>query len=195
MGEIAEAMSPVSPEGTDLRKQRGQLSAGRDLVTQADQFTVDSAMAPGRVLGGQAQHEITDLLVDRWSAGPCVRVGPVAGEQLAVPSQQRRRSNEERRPTRAGQQSRQRRQHQPVGWFQVGEWETRSSSVGETITELDDTEQVRILEAILPKTAVGALVLSAAVPEAFGTTGLFFAVTYLAIQIGRSLFLVFLERG
>jgi low temperature requirement protein LtrA len=44
-------------------------------------------------------------------------------------------------------------------------------------------------------TMVGALVLSAAVPEAFGKTGLIFAVTYLAIQIGRSLFLVLLLRG
>jgi low temperature requirement protein LtrA len=44
-------------------------------------------------------------------------------------------------------------------------------------------------------TMVGALVLSAAVPEAFGKTGLIFALTYLAIQIGRSLFLAFLERG
>jgi low temperature requirement protein LtrA len=44
-------------------------------------------------------------------------------------------------------------------------------------------------------TMVGALVLSAAVPEAFGKTGLIFAVTYLAIQIGRDLFLVVLLRG
>lgn len=44
-------------------------------------------------------------------------------------------------------------------------------------------------------TMVGALVLSAAVPEAFGRTGLIFAVAYLAIQIGRSLFLVVLLRG
>jgi low temperature requirement protein LtrA len=44
-------------------------------------------------------------------------------------------------------------------------------------------------------TMVGALVLSAAVPEAFGKTGLIFAVTYLAIQIGRSAFLAVLLRG
>ncbi|MEV4656593.1 low temperature requirement protein A [Micromonospora sp. NPDC049301] len=51
------------------------------------------------------------------------------------------------------------------------------------------------VQLLVIATMVGALVLSAAVPEAFGKTGLIFAVTYLAIQIGRSLFLVVLLRG
>ncbi|WP_319459342.1 low temperature requirement protein A [Micromonospora sp. RTP1Z1] len=51
------------------------------------------------------------------------------------------------------------------------------------------------VQLLVLATMVGALVLSAAVPEAFGKTGLIFAVTYLAIQIGRSLFLVLLLRG
>jgi low temperature requirement protein LtrA len=42
---------------------------------------------------------------------------------------------------------------------------------------------------------VGALVLSAAVPEAFGRTGLIFAVTYLVLQAGRSVLLAILLRG
>ncbi|RZU72214.1 low temperature requirement protein LtrA [Micromonospora kangleipakensis] len=51
------------------------------------------------------------------------------------------------------------------------------------------------VQLLVLATMVGALVLSAAVPEAFGKTGLIFAVTYLAIQIGRDLFLVVLLRG
>ncbi|RQW95756.1 hypothetical protein DKL51_14210 [Micromonospora globispora] len=51
------------------------------------------------------------------------------------------------------------------------------------------------VQLLVLATMVGALVLSAAVPEAFGKTGLIFAVTYLAIQIGRSLVLVLLLRG
>ncbi|SCG49186.1 low temperature requirement protein A [Micromonospora inositola] len=51
------------------------------------------------------------------------------------------------------------------------------------------------VQLLVLATMVGALVLSAAVPEAFGKTGLVFAVTYLAIQIGRDLFLVVLLRG
>ncbi|MFC8618825.1 low temperature requirement protein A [Micromonospora purpureochromogenes] len=51
------------------------------------------------------------------------------------------------------------------------------------------------VQVLVLATMVGALVLSAAVPEAFGKTGLIFAVTYLVIQVGRSLFLVVLLRG
>ncbi|MEW2331956.1 low temperature requirement protein A [Micromonospora chersina] len=51
------------------------------------------------------------------------------------------------------------------------------------------------VQLLVIATMVGALVLSAAAPEAFGKTGLIFAVTYIAIQIGRSLFLVLLLRG
>jgi low temperature requirement protein LtrA len=52
-----------------------------------------------------------------------------------------------------------------------------------------------VVQLLVLATMVGALVLSAAVPEAFGKTGLIFAVTYLAIQVGRDLFLVVLLRG
>src|SRR5262245_41294056 len=41
---------------------------------------------------------------------------------------------------------------------------------------------------------VGALVLSAAVPEAFGKTGLVFAATYLTTQVGRNLWVAILLR-
>jgi low temperature requirement protein LtrA len=44
-------------------------------------------------------------------------------------------------------------------------------------------------------TMIGALVASAALPEAFGKTGLIFAVTYLVILIGRSVYLAVLLRG
>jgi low temperature requirement protein LtrA len=41
----------------------------------------------------------------------------------------------------------------------------------------------------------GTAVLAAAVPEAFGARGLMFAGAYVAVQIGRSLFLVLVTRG
>jgi hypothetical protein len=94
--------------------------AGGDLVAEADQFTVDPAMTPRRVLRGQAQHQVTDLRRDRWPAGFGVRVGPVPGDQLAVPAQHRRRGDEEDRPACAGQQPRQGRQHDPVGRLDLG---------------------------------------------------------------------------
>ena len=51
------------------------------------------------------------------------------------------------------------------------------------------------VQLLVIATMVGALVGSAAAPQAFGKTGLIFAITYLAIQIGRTLFLIVLLRG
>jgi low temperature requirement protein LtrA len=41
----------------------------------------------------------------------------------------------------------------------------------------------------------GAVVLAAAVPDAFSAHGLLFAGAYVAVQIGRNLFLVLVTRG
>jgi hypothetical protein len=55
--------------------------AGCDLVAEADQFAVDAPVSPGRVLGGQAQHQLADLLADRWLAGQRREHDPVGGLQ------------------------------------------------------------------------------------------------------------------
>jgi hypothetical protein len=44
----------------------------------------------------------------------------MSGEQLTMPTKKRRRSHEEYRPARAGQQPRQHRQHYPVGGLEIG---------------------------------------------------------------------------
>lgn len=44
-------------------------------------------MAPGRVLLGQAPHQVADLACDRRVSG-LVGIGPFRGDQAAVPSQQ-----------------------------------------------------------------------------------------------------------
>jgi len=72
-------------------------------------------MAPGRVLGGQPQDQVADLFGQGGPAGPGVRVGPCASDQLPVPSQQRRRRHGEDRPPWAGQQPRQCGQPGPFG--------------------------------------------------------------------------------
>jgi hypothetical protein len=77
-------------------------------------------MPPEGILRRQSQHEVTDLRGDWRPARPGVRVRPVSGEQLAVPAKQRRRGDEERRPARAREQSRQCCEHDPVFWFESG---------------------------------------------------------------------------
>lgn len=83
---------------TCWRRLRG---AGRHLVAQADQLTLDAPVPPGRVLRRQAQHQPTDPVVDRRPARPGMRVGPSSGDQLPMPPKQCRRGDEERR-RRAG---------------------------------------------------------------------------------------------
>ena len=61
--------------------QNAPYRAGRYLVAQAEQLTVHPAMPPRRVLGGQPQHQLADLLVDRRPAGPGMRVRPMPGDQ------------------------------------------------------------------------------------------------------------------
>ena len=77
-------------------------------------------MPPGRVFRCQAQHQLADLLVDRRPARPRTWIRPPPGDQLPVPSQQRGRGDEERRPPRTRQQPRQRRQHHPISRLQIG---------------------------------------------------------------------------
>jgi hypothetical protein len=93
--------------------------AGADPVAQADQLTLDPAVPPGRILFGQAQHQVADLAADRRTAGP-VRVGPVPLDQPAMPGQQRRRGDDPVCPQPARQDLGQRRQHRPVRPRQAG---------------------------------------------------------------------------
>jgi hypothetical protein len=60
--------------------------AGGDLVAEADQFTVDASLSPGRVVGGQAQHQARELPGDRRAARAGVQVRPLPRDQLAMPT-------------------------------------------------------------------------------------------------------------
>jgi len=62
-------------------------------MSQPDQFALDAAVAPGRILLGQAQHQFTDLVTDRWAAA-LVWICPLLGDQAAMPSQQRAGGND-----------------------------------------------------------------------------------------------------
>ena len=57
-------------------------------MAEADQFAVDAAVAPGRVLGGEAEDEVADLVGGSWASWPSRGMGPVFGDASAVPSQE-----------------------------------------------------------------------------------------------------------
>jgi low temperature requirement protein LtrA len=62
------------------------------------------------------------------------------------------------------------------------------------IADLYDPQRPEI-QLLIVATMFGALVMAVALPEAFGTRGLIFATAYVAIHIGRGLFLVLALRG
>jgi low temperature requirement protein LtrA len=62
------------------------------------------------------------------------------------------------------------------------------------LTDRTDPDRL-VIQALVIATMIGSLVMAAAVPEAFGDTGLIFAGAYVAIQLGRGLVLVVALRG
>ena len=51
-------------------------------------LTAHTAVAPGRVLAGQPQHQRSDGFRGGWAAGLSSRIGPAARDQVGVPAQQ-----------------------------------------------------------------------------------------------------------
>ena len=82
-------------------------------VAEAAQLTVDAAVAPGRVLPCQPQHQSPNLRRHGGTATP-VWVGPAAPNQILMPAQQRRRLYEHPAPDRARQQPGEPGQHRAV---------------------------------------------------------------------------------
>ncbi len=72
------------------------------------------AVPPGGILPRQPQHQVADLLADRRAARPS-RVGPLAGNETAVPGQQRSRRDQTTAPQCGRQQPGQGRKDRAVG--------------------------------------------------------------------------------
>ena len=83
-------------------------------------LTFDPHVAPAGVVLGHAHDQGCELRVQRRASHGPGLVSPLALHQLAVPAQKRARSDDESRPTLAGQYPRQRRQEHPVAAAQLG---------------------------------------------------------------------------
>lgn len=62
-------------------------------MSKPGEFAVDASVAPGLILPRQARHQVTDLVTEGRAAG-LVWIGPVLGDQAAVPDQQRAGGND-----------------------------------------------------------------------------------------------------
>jgi hypothetical protein len=92
LGLRGQELPPSQPGAAGCRVDAGPLEnqphrAWRDLVPKPSQFSVDAAVAPGRVLGCQPQDQAPQLRWDRRPTGWAVRFGPVASDQVPMPAQ------------------------------------------------------------------------------------------------------------
>jgi len=91
--------------------------AGREREPKPSEFAVYALVAPARVLGRQAQHELPRLRNHRRPARRLDGVAPATRDELAMPTQKRRRLHEQR--THARQCLAECREQDPIGWAQL----------------------------------------------------------------------------
>src|SRR6266545_3336287 len=82
-----------------LARSRTHAAAQAALLLAGAPATPCSPRAPHRVLPSQAEDQLANVAVKRWSARMLARIGPPPGEGIAVPAAHRLRSNEQRRPS------------------------------------------------------------------------------------------------
>ena len=68
--------------------QHSAHGGGRDRDADPRQLTMDTQVAPPRVLPSQAQDQGSNLRIDGTTAGTPMGIGPVAGNETSVPAQQ-----------------------------------------------------------------------------------------------------------
>ena len=121
-------------------------SGGSDAVAEADEFAGDAAVAPCGVAGGHLDDETTQLHRSAGPAGRPAGSGPVAGDPLSVPTQQRLWCDEPARSLRSRQGRRDSTQQGSVllrdGWSVV-----QAVQHCELVTQHDDLKVLRASRA------------------------------------------------
>ena len=87
--------------------------ASADPMAKPDQFPLDPAVTPPRVLPGQTDNQVTYLCADTRTSRP-VRIRPMPTDQATVPGQQRSRGDNPMFPQLTREGTDQRGQHGPV---------------------------------------------------------------------------------
>jgi hypothetical protein len=94
--------------------------ARRQLDSEPEQFALDPPVAPARILPGQANHQLTHLVLRRRATGTPVRIRPTARDELTMPTQQRPKRHEQRPlPDVPWQYAAERSQQRPVSRRQL----------------------------------------------------------------------------
>ena len=77
----------------------------------------DAQVAPTRILPRQPEDEFPNLPADGWTTQ--LGVGPAATDQVAMPAQDRRGGDHQRRPSISGKHAGQQRQHRPIRGLEI----------------------------------------------------------------------------
>jgi hypothetical protein len=88
---------------------------------QAGGAPLDTLVAPAWVLPGQTDDQLLDLLI-QWRSSRSTRVGPRAGDQPPMPTQQRVGLDEEARPADSGEDAADRGEQGAVSRLQPRAW-------------------------------------------------------------------------
>jgi hypothetical protein len=86
-----------------------------DLDTKQEQLALDPLVAPTRVLGGQADDQPLQLLVEWRAASSTAGIGPGTGDQSTMPAQQGLGLDEEARPAGSWQHAADGGKQGPIG--------------------------------------------------------------------------------
>ena len=87
---------------------------GGDLLAETCEFAVDAAVAPSRILGGEAEDESSDRIRGWRSSWSSAGLCPVTGDAATVPSEQSVRGDDPGVPSWAGERGGEGAQQRPV---------------------------------------------------------------------------------
>ena len=108
-------------------------------MSEAGQFAVDTAEAPGRVVAGEAEDEPADLGRGRWASWSSSGMCPVSGDAAAVPAEQGVGGDQPACPSWAGERGGDRSEEGSI--IVVECWSVDlAAQDGELVAEHDDLE-------------------------------------------------------
>jgi hypothetical protein len=113
--EVPPALRGAPRRGRDSRSvQELPHGARPDLDREPGQLSLHPSVAPGRVLLGQAEDQLSNPAVQRRTTRTPASIGPPSCDGVPVPSTHRLRAHEQGRPSFLGQEPIQRRQQSPI---------------------------------------------------------------------------------
>ena len=111
-------------------------------MAEADQLALNPSVAPAGILAGHPQHQGPDRLWGGWAAWSSARVGPVASNEVGVPTQQGSGRHQPQLAQRGREQLAQRAEHGAIepGHPRAG---VASTQHGDLVTQHQDLDSLR----------------------------------------------------